>query len=623
MLAVLAALAVQAAPPALQGTHEPIREWKYQRKDLNPRSGREEVSLEISGDEATPIDLTPKREIFEVKGVEATYYTDPKPPQRPGVERIRIRARRARMDNGAGLLLLQDLVRVERPGPRPSDPATILSAPEAVLTFRAEFTCPSCGFREAGEGSCPFCEVPLRARTTVTVEAPRDFDLAGPSGTVRGEGLVAEDDLADLTVARHGYLEVVGDPQALSRPSAEGGAAPRRLVSQLACRGPLAIRETEPGRRRISARDGVRLDRIDETGTQTALADRMEIFLGSRTDPATLKSAPVLERVEAAGGVRLEAVAFAEGREISARADAMVVERRSFDDFEVGVTRLSGAPAQLAAGNAWIRASRISLEQPFGEAFFEGDVDARLADVGAAPLYLRSRTLAARMTARGDDVETVDAAGEVRLEGIAGGGRASADRFVWNRTTESGLLEAARAVSLEQGATRVLAPRILLRDGGRSVLLQGPKQIVFVQERPEGRTELRASSEGDILYDAAAGRIRMEERCLLRTPDFRLSADRVDATLDPVKRELSALSARGAVRAWRASENVLLSGDRLAYDPARQEFRLRGTPHAVASAGRATTLQEEIVLYERAGGQVTEMRGGSKGVRIVIPEEPR
>ena len=632
MLSVLAALALQVSPPDLKGQHQPIRDWTYRRREMNPRTGVEEVTAEIAGEEALPIDLTRGKEIFEVREVRATYYTDPKPPRTLKVEKILIRARRARMDNRSGLLLLQELVRVERPGPTPDSPPSVLTAPEAVVTFHPEYLCSVCGFREGTAGACPLCGQPIRQRTAMSVSAPRAFELAGPEGTVRGEGLVVDDDMADLKVDRHGFLEVVGDPQALSQPGRT--STTRRLVSQLSCRGPLRIRELAPGRRAISAREGVRLDRLGETGTETALADRMDITLGSRLDPATLRSEQVVERVEAAGDVRLIAVLFADGREVAARADTMRVEQQIFDDWESTQVGLEGVPAEVALGATRIRAARISLDHPFGAALFEGGVDARIADLGGPgqpPVSLRSRRLAARFTPRADDVEALEADGDVRLEGLlagGGGGRAEADRFVWDRPGNRGYLQAPRAVRLEQGGTRVLAPFVLLQDGGRSVLLQGPKQIVFVQERDGVRDELRASCEGDILYDAAAGRIRLRDQCLLRTPDFRLAADRVDVELDPVKRQLAAMNARGGVRAWRPTENVLLSGDRLAYDPARQEFRLRGTPQAVATAGRARTLQDEIILYEADGPggervRYTEMRGGARGVRIVIPEDPR
>jgi hypothetical protein len=632
VLALAAVLACQVAPPALQGQHDPIRDWTYRRKETNPRTGIEEVTTEISGGEAIPIDLTRGKEVFEVREVRATYYTDPKPPRTTKVEKILIQARHARLDNRAGKLFLKELVRIERPGPTPDGAPSILTAPEAVVTFHPEFICSACGFKETKIGSCPLCGQPVRQRTAISVDAPRAFELVGPDGTVRGEGLEVDDDMADLRVERQGFLEVVGNPQALSQP----GKAPalHRVISQLACRGPLHIRELAPGRRAITAREGVRLDRLDETGTETALADRMDITLGSRIDPATLRSVPVLERVEAAGDVRLNAVLFVEGRDVAARAESMRMDRRTFDDWETTRIVLEGAPAEVALGSTWVRSARISLEQPFGAALFEGGVEARISDLGTAgqpPVLLRSRTLAARLAPNANDVETLEAEGDVRLEGLlaaGGGGRAEADRFVWDRPAARGYLQASRVVRLEQGATRVLAPFIGLEDGGRSVLLQGPKQIVFVQEREGVRDELRASCEGDILYDAAAGRIRMRDRCLLRTADFRLSADRVDVELDPVKRQLASMSARGSIRAWRPAENVLLSGDRLAYDPVRQEFRLRGTPQAVASAGRAMTLQDEIILYETAaadGSRVryTEMRGGGNGVRITIPEEPR
>jgi ABC-type transport system substrate-binding protein len=53
-----------------------------------------------------------------------------------------------------------------------------------------------------------------------------------------------------------------------------------------------------------------------------------------------------------------------------------------------------------------------------------------------------------------------------------------------------------------------------------------------------------------------------------------------------------------------------------------------GSPHAVATQGRATITTDEIVLIERVdadGNMVptTELRGGAQGVRILIPGESK
>ncbi|HEX7901586.1 MAG TPA: hypothetical protein VF950_27755 [Planctomycetota bacterium] len=626
---MLLALLLQIAPPAL-GTHDPIKNWKYDQKVFNPKNGRNEIRAELTGEEATPIDVRPKNEVFEVKGVVATYYLDPRPPRTDKVELIRMSARRARMDNAAGVLRLQERVRVERPG-LPGEPPSLLMAPEAVVTFHPEFVCSRCGARGAAKGSCAACAQPFSERMSVTVQAPRDFDLVGPEGGIRGERLVADEAMTDIAVDRQGYFEVVGDPQNLAHPAA---GRPRRVISQLSCRGPLRIRETSPGRRTVVAREGVRLDRLDETGTQTALAESMVITLGSRVDPVTLKSTPVIERVEAAGDVRLCAVTFVDGREVSARAETMTLEREDFEDFQVTRVRLEGSPVDVATGSTSVRAARVSLDQPFGAALFEGGVDARLQGFpgsNGAPVLLRSRTLAARLNPRGDDVDTLEANGDVRLEGLVGaggGGRAAADRFVFDRASGQGRLESPRAVRLELGATLILAPVVALRDAGRTVILQGPKRIVFSQEREGRRDEMAASCEGDIVYDAGAGRMRMVQACRLRTSDFRMTAERVDVEIDPEKRELKGFTAREDVRVRRDVENVLLSGNRLFYEPTRREFRLRGSPHAVATQGRATMTTEEIVLIERVDAEgntvpTTELRGGAQGVRILIPGETK
>ena len=172
----------------------------------------------------------------------------------------------------------------------------------------------------------------------------------------------------------------------------------------------------------------------------------------------------------------------------------------------------------------------------------------------------------------------------------------------------------------------ITAPQIFLSDGGAGALLCGPKQVRFVQERDGRREEVRISSEGHLLYDARAGRVRLEDRCSVRTPDFRFFADRIDATLEAGGKGLKSLVAAGRVHGGRPADNLSLRGDRLVFDPVRRELRLTGAPYAVASSGGARLLQDTLVFSEKpaegdgAPTRIMELRGGSRGVTIIIPQ---
>ena len=255
----------------------------------------------------------------------------------------------------------------------------------------------------------------------------------------------------------------------------------------------------------------------------------------------------------------------------------------------------------------------------------------RLPSPVANMLRLRCKTLESRMGPGRKEPELLDARGDVEIDGLPGaegqpGGRASAERFVWNAVEGRGRLESARAARIEQAGNVIAAPQIFLSDGGSSALLCGPKQVRFVQERDGRREEVRISSEGPLLYDAGAGRVKLEDRCSVRTTDFRFFADRIDATLTPGGRGLNSLVASGRVHGGRPVDNLSLRGDRLVYDPVRRELRLTGYPYAVASSGEARLLQDTLVFTESAVGQngektrMMEMRGGGRGVTIIIPQ---
>ena len=78
---LIALLFAQQKPPdAPKVSQEPIKDWKYQHKEVNPRTGIEEVSMILDGKEAIPLSLTPGKEVFDIRGIHARYFTDPRNP---------------------------------------------------------------------------------------------------------------------------------------------------------------------------------------------------------------------------------------------------------------------------------------------------------------------------------------------------------------------------------------------------------------------------------------------------------------------------------------------------------------------------------------------------------------
>ena len=650
ILALALALALTAqAPPA--GPQEPLRDWSYQRKEINPRTGREEVTAIIRGAEATPVDLTPGKEVVEVRKVAARYYTEPRTPEDKSVE-VRIEAEKGRMDNGTRTLRIQDGVRIVRV----SDGA-LLETREALVLFPLKYVCVLCKPRREASARCPGCAAPLpekrekcgscgldlkgkappcpacgvalRDKTFASVEVPGTFSFAGPEGVLRGEGLSTDDALRATRVARDGYLEIAGNPADLAKPEAQRGA-PRARVAQLACRGPLVIEESEKDvRTLIRARESVRLDRIDETGTSTARADEADILV-IRTPVG-----PQVQELRARGNVDFDSVSFADGMGVTARGDSLAWDHLDLTFWSEDTVRIEGSPAVAKVGPNEGRSRRMLLVGPDGRADFEGDVQAVfLPASGGRPLSLTSERLAARAAPRlpaGWELRDVEATGRVALSGLLPGegqsaGRAEAERFRWDLAAQRGLLESPRFVRVVQGTNTILAPRVVIEDAGATVILKGPKEIVFTQPAANGPAEeYRTSAEGDVVLQSGSGRIRMERACSLRTREFRMTCDRIEAFLGKGGEGLRSLRAFGSVRAERPGDGIHLYGDRMAYDPSKKELELFGSPYAVADGNRMVSYQERLVFYERANGKPGESirfmemrRGSGRGIRITL-----
>src|SRR5262245_28713900 len=92
---------------------EPIKDWKYQLRDLrrDPKTNLdvEEVTLILEGKEAVPKSLAKDKEVFELKGIDARYFTTPGKGD-PKSREILVKADRGVIDKGARTLKLDDNV---------------------------------------------------------------------------------------------------------------------------------------------------------------------------------------------------------------------------------------------------------------------------------------------------------------------------------------------------------------------------------------------------------------------------------------------------------------------------------------------------------------------------------
>src|SRR5262249_8497937 len=124
---------------------EPIRDWKYQLKDLrfDPKTKMEieELTLILEGKEAVPRSLVKDKEIFDLKGIDARYFTTPGKGD-PKSREILVKADRGTLDKGARTLKLDDNVRVTRRGdPEKHEIDTILRTSSALLRFNRMYEC--------------------------------------------------------------------------------------------------------------------------------------------------------------------------------------------------------------------------------------------------------------------------------------------------------------------------------------------------------------------------------------------------------------------------------------------------------------------------------------------------
>jgi hypothetical protein len=651
---------------------EPVLDWKYQLKDLrkDPKTGAdiEEVTLIMEGREAIPRSLTRGKEIFDVRGVDARYFTTPGKGDQKSRE-IKVKADRGTIDKGARTLKLDDNVRVVRKGDAATQEVdTILLTPSALLRFNTMYECPQCRRVFGALGHCPDHGLELRETTITSVETDREFLVTGPEGILSGEGLVTDDAIRkEYHIARKGFVEFGGDVS--SSGGKKTAQEPQTRFTQIYSVGPLHISGPED-QRVVQGEGGVRVDHIDQTETLTMQARTLRIDTIRRWDLSP--TGPVEARtVDAKGDVVIDGSSFADGESFHATSDTLV--RTYSPDPEPKnhldrTTLTAAAPrlVRLLRGTSRIDSQSVQIdraENGSGVSTFEEVVRSDLV-AGTQHFNLASGHLVVRAepdAAGKAEVRSLDATERVVLGGLMPSaktaspdgpvdpGEAHADFFHWDVKTNRGLLEARPFVRITQGTSVIFAPLVLL-ESPDIIVLKGPKQVRLTQVRDGKPEEYRATCDGDLVLDNASRRLTMRNNCRLqikdgvspedpltppgtikpqdlsRSQDMILTSDRVNATLAPAGKGLESLLAFGRVHAIRESDHTNLYGDRLAYRFIDQDLRVYGGPIAVADTGHTTATQEQIRVYQKPHPKTglpvryTEMIGGSDGVRIEIDE---
>jgi hypothetical protein len=648
---------------------EPIRDWKYRLKDFRkvPKPGNptefmeiEEVTLILEGKEAIPIKTVKSKEIYDLRGVKASYFTQPEKDKIS--KEIVVESDRGRFDNEARTLKLEDHVRVVKKNDdeKPEQTDTVLLASSLLLRFNRMYECPQCKKLQNAPGRCLDHNLPLKEATVTSVEAERDFEMTGPEGILSGEGLVTDDAIKkEYHITKNGFVEYPGNP---TPPPAEKKppAAPEAKFSQIFSKGPLHITGAE-NNRIIKGHDGMRIDRIDSLGTLTVLAQDMTIETRRERDPQTGSlGSPEIRDVHAKGRVIAEGVMFEDGTSFHSTSDTLT---RTLDAENTETTTLTSTGETLVhvmTGASTVESRSVKITHKNGETGGDSEFEeVKRSDLMAGLQHFalscdHLKTYAEPNTTGKTDLRDLKARGHVVLGGLlsnapAGAkpgsteepGEARADAFDWDVATQHGLLEATPFVRITQGQSIIIAPKVVLVTKD-IIVLKGPKQVHLIQDRNGVKEEYRATCAGDLVLDQAAHRLWMRRECVIRTQELLLHSDRVNAILSEDGSGLESLLALGRVSAVRLadrqsdrqSDRTTLYGDRLAFrfaDPKNnisQDLKVYGNPNAVAETGRMTSTQEEIRVYEKENPKTkqmvryTESIGGPEGVTIEIEERP-
>ncbi len=620
---------------------EPIYGWKYIRKDIRKdpvaKTEVEEITAIIEGREAIPVSTDPGKEIFNLSGVKARYFTEPRRKDEKSRE-IRIQSERGRYDHGGRTLKLDDNVHVVklRGEDEPPGPDTILDTPSALLRFNLMYECPTCKMILPAPGRCPDHGVPLKEITVTSVETDREFVLTSSEGMLTGEGLVTDDALRrEYHIAKNGFVELSGSPGLAGAPAKKAAVVPAARFTQIASRGPLRITGDED-HRVVAAKDRVRMDRIDPGGTMTVFAEDLKIATVRLPGTASGDAGHLdIRSVDAKGDVRLDGATFADRNTFEASSDALIWDHQVLDDAEIDVAVLTSATpggVKLKSASSTIDSRRVVIDRLGGRSDFDEVTDSNLA-AGTDHFQLQCRTLVthAGPGATGTtELKSLEARGQVVLGGLMQKegdppGKAESDAFDWDTVTRHGRLEATPWVRITQGQSLIIAPKVIL-ESADIMVLKGPKQVRLIQQEKQPPETYRVTCEGDLVLDRATHWLRLRNACVIHSADLLLHADRVDLALTQDNKSMESMLAVGRVDALRFADHTTLYGERLAYRFSDQDLKVYGNPFTVADTGRSVATQERILVYQKPNSRTgmpvryTEMIGGSSGVLIEIEE---
>lgn len=399
------------------------------------------------------------------------------------------------------------------------------------------------------------------------------------------------------------------------------------------CDGPATLVHLASPRPETDATDELRLanrvaiSRHDPSGLMRFLADAatVDLFHGAAPAPAAGGAPPMVtdpRRAVLTGNVQVF-----EERGLTGTAERLVWTRA---DESLQLEGESGV--RIARTTHTIQGKRVVVLRRENRVTSRGDAQATFSpqagavDAAAresAPTWtLRSRSLEAWLRPEGNDIDRLDAAGDVTLAadtapgGSAGGPRrqtATGESFRWNAASRQGLLAGSPA-TVQEGPDRMEASRIALFPVEQRILLQGPKRIELA-----GRVS--ATARGDMAISHAEGTIEIGEGATVSTPEMRMEADRLRMDLarsggDGIRGALG----WGHVHVVDRVNASEIFGDTLRWDVPGEEVAVVGMPFAKIVQGNIFFQGQEFWVSRRTGDIRAVNRAGTQGRIRVQPE---
>lgn len=431
-----------------------------------------------------------------------------------------------------------------------------------------------------------------------TYKTDREFRMTRPDLELKGVGLVADEQLREMTISKDFVGTVLGKPRLLGQiPPSPSDAAVTRLISK----GPTSLKEVgepkEPGHYvRVDLSSDVMIEYQHRENSAHVTANRAEAYLKPKEKGKEEKDEKVtydVQDIYAYGDIRITDSRGADGK-----ASEMVWSEVR-DRVE-----LFGDPASLSHRGHHTTAKHLVLDRHEGFFTAQESVKTRIeVDKNAPALSVACEEMTGRVAGIKEEarLEQLEATGHVALSGILSPdeakenetGRAECEVLRWNADQRRGVLQGVPFVRIFTGANQIASPLVLL--AGRSgAVLKGPSWFKIAAGRDAGAESYLIHAPGDLTYDGAGGRIEFLEEARIYTKAIRFQATVLRMTLS--KQGITRIVGLRGVTIDRLDESSRLYGDVAEFQPGEHRLALRGRPYAAAVGSQWSTAIPEMIF---------------------------